>query len=42
MDWDGEWNDSSDTTQDIMLTWSDNTVFGWSTTVNVFSSIVTS
>lgn len=41
-DWDGEWHDSSDTTQDITFTWSNNTVIGWSTTVPVFSSSVTS
>lgn len=41
-DWDGEWHDSSDTTQDITFPQSNNTVIGWSTTVPQFSSSVSS
>uniref|UniRef100_A0A8W8L8W6 Uncharacterized protein n=1 Tax=Magallana gigas TaxID=29159 RepID=A0A8W8L8W6_MAGGI len=39
-DWDGEWHDSSDTTQDITITRSNNYVVGWG--VIVYISPITS
>lgn len=39
-DWDGEWHDSSDTTQDITITRSSSYVVGWGLTV--YSSAFTS
>lgn len=40
VDWDGEYHDSSDTTQDITFTQSSNYVVGWG--LNVYSSTITS
>jgi hypothetical protein len=40
LEWDGEWHDSSDTTQDITFTRSDNYVVGWDH--RVFEDTVTS
>lgn len=39
-DWDGEWYDSSDTTQDITIIRSNNHVVGWG--LNAYSNTITS